>query len=457
MTMKTFKSVTAMALALVMLVSLMTACSSNNSKPGDGKEQPGTNAPHSKVVIPFWITPQDTGITAWFRKWTNEFNQSHDGVEVKLEFVPQDAWQQKLKAAQSNGTAPQIAYTNYASIPMSVEEGMYAALDDYMDPKLFEDLYGNIKEIVSIGDNHYSYPVFVEPYQLLFYRKDFFEEVGLDPESPPTSWKQLIDMAAQLTKQGRFGLAVPGSGDVAWTHWAFQNMIGHFPISDDWSHATVNDESYRELFSFWKTLYDEKVVPKQALSEAWDIKPLAEGRVAMGFNGSWAIGNLKNEYADIADKVGVAVAPTPDGITEGKTTAALGGYALTLDGKAKNPKEAAEFISYLVAGDPQIMKEFFETSQYSKFSARQSVDELINKEPGVSDDPYRDIILKQVIPFAKPEPWYSFDISSIYGTALETVISNGVPVDDALAKLEKDINDYIKVHNYANKNPKQNQ
>jgi len=446
------------SLIVILLISIISACSSTNStspnrEKAETEKKPPTSST-SKVVIPFWITPQGKDITAWFTKWTNEFNKENDRIEVKLEFVPQDAWQQKLKAAQANGTAPQISWTNYASIPGSAEQGIYAPLDDYLAPELFDDIYDNIREIVKVGDKHYSYPVFVEPYEMLFYRTDFFEEVGLDPQQPPKSWDELIEVAGKLTKSGRFGLAVPGSSEIGWTHWSFQNMIGHYPISDDWSKATVNDDDYRQLFNFWKRLYDEKVVPKQALSESWNIKPLAEGRVAMMYNGSWSIGDLRNDYKDVADKVAVAVAPTPDGVTEGRTTAALGGYALTLDGKAKNPKEAAEFIKYLVADKPEIMKDFFETSQYSKFSARKSVDELIGQDPRVAEDPYRKLVVEKVIPFAKPEPWYSYDISSIYGTALETVVANGVNVDDALAKLEKDINDYIKVHNYANKNPK---
>uniref|UniRef100_UPI0005A8E996 ABC transporter substrate-binding protein n=1 Tax=Paenibacillus gorillae TaxID=1243662 RepID=UPI0005A8E996 len=251
-------------LLIAIVVMILSGCSSNgkSNKPDQDKPQ------EAKVTIPFWITPQDKGITAWFTKWTNEFNKSNPGIEVKLEFVPQDAWQQKLKAAQSNGSAPQISYSNYASIPMNMKQGMVAALDDYIEPKVFEDLYDNINELIMIGGKHYSFPVFVEPYELLFYRKDFFEEAGLDPNSPPKSWDELIEAGKVLSKPGRFGLSVPGSADIGWTHWSFQNMIGHFPISDDWSKATVNDDQYRQLFTFWKRLYDEKVVPKQALAPA---------------------------------------------------------------------------------------------------------------------------------------------------------------------------------------------
>jgi multiple sugar transport system substrate-binding protein len=446
-------------MTILIIVSVALAgCSSKSNTSASPNAKPAEPTPSTqkaeKVTIPFWITPQGDEITSWFKKWTAEFNKTHPNIEVKLEFVAQDAWQQKLKAAQSNGTAPQISYSNYASIPMNVKEGILAPLDDYVDPAIFKDLYPNVNDLISIQGKHYSFPVFVEPYEMLYYRKDFFTEVGLDPNTPPKTWDELISYAQKLTKKGRFGLGIPGSADIGWTHWSFQNMLGHYPISDDWSKATVKDDQYKALFTFWKRLYDEKVVPKQALGPAFEIKPLAEGRVAMQFNGSWSTGDLKNMYKNMVDKIGIAVAPTQDGITDGKTTGAMGGWTLTLDGKAKNPKQAGEFISYLVGGDPKIMLDFYKTMHFSKFAARKSVDDLINQEQEIKDDPFRKLIVEQIIPFAKPEPWYSYDISSIYANSLETVISKGVKVDDALDKLDKDLNDYIKVHNYANSNPR---
>ncbi len=57
-----------------------------------------------------------------------------------------------------------------------------------MDPSVWEDLHDNVNEFVSVGGEHYAYPMLVEPSSLLFYRKDFFEDAGLDPEQPPVTW-----------------------------------------------------------------------------------------------------------------------------------------------------------------------------------------------------------------------------------------------------------------------------
>lgn len=147
-------------------------------------------------------------------------------------------------------------------------------------------------------------------------------------------------------------------------------MIGGHPISEDWSEATVNNDKYKELFEFWKTLYDEKIMPVQMPGGYTDIQAFAEGRTAMTINGSWAANQLKTDFPDVVENVGVAVLPTPDGNQE-KTTASLGGWTLTIDGNSEHPQEAADFISYLLAGDTEILVEFFlEMQQNSQSSQR---------------------------------------------------------------------------------------
>src|SRR5699024_8613767 len=124
------------------------------------------------------------------------------------------------------------------------------------------------------------------------------------------------------------GLTAAGdSTEIAWTHWGFQGMIGKMPINDDWSEATVKNDEYRELFSFWNTLHQEEILPKQAPAGYTEIQPLAEGRTAMDINGSWAINALRTDYPELLDDIGVAIMPTPDGNQE-RTTASLGGWTL---------------------------------------------------------------------------------------------------------------------------------
>ena len=403
-----------------------------------------------------WVNKFEDYNAAWYKKRVEDFNKAHENsIQVKLSVVPGDAWAAKLKTAQAAGTAPEIVNTSYNLIAPAAQAGQIMAMDDYVAPSTFDDLYDNVNQFVSVKGKHYAYPMLVEPSALLFYRKDLFTAAGLDPEKPPTTWAEMLDYAKKLTKNGVFGLQMAANGvEYAWTSWGLQMWFGHRSISDDWSKATVVDDGYKQLIGFYKQFADAKVVPKQAFAGGYaDITPLAQGKVAMATIGSWAIGALRNDFKAVTDKIGVAVLPTPDGDFH-KPTASLGGWTLAIDGKAKHPKEAAEAITWILGGEPAAMVDFFKASQFSKFSARKSVDELINQDPAASGDAWHKLIAENVVAYATSEPIFPFDISIMVGNAIERSVLKGQDPPNPCSK-QKEINDYIATKNLAGTNPLQ--
>lgn len=469
--MKTWKGSRFLALLLVMIVAvtMLAACAGNgpagsggnagdtdadknNNAPADTQTDTQTAAP---VKLSFWTTPMDEITQGWWKKWTDEFNKSHPEIQVKVEFIPDDAWDQRMKASQAAGTAPDIKIVNYNKIAFASKQGELTALDEYMEPAVWDDLFENINDFVSVGDKHYAYPMLVEPSSVLYYRKDYFEEAGLDPSKPPVTWDELIEYGKKLATKGRYGLLAAGNDvELGWTHWGLQGMVGQRPISDDWSEATINNDAYKQLITLWKQLYEENILPKQAPSPYNDIKSFAEGRSGMAISGSWAIGGLRNDYPDVLDKVGVAVLPTPDGNQE-KPTASLGGWTLAVDGKSKYPKEAATFISWMLAESPDIMYDYFKLTAFSKFPARKAVDDAINSDPDAQKDEWRKLIAEKIVPYAVAEPIYAWEISIAYAHAIERVTLKNEDIEKSLQTAEKEINDYIKNNNYAGTNPNQ--
>jgi multiple sugar transport system substrate-binding protein len=450
------KGIMAVLAAVLVLTVVLSGCG-GGGKPeeqaGDtpAKKDPVAEKPAEKVKIEFWAMQFEETTNNWWKKWTQEFNKTHDNIEVKVSIVPGDAWAQKLKAAQAAGKAPDIVTMNYGGIAPAVEQGQILSLDEYTDPNVWGDLYENVEEFVTVKGKHYAYPKLVEPSAVLFYRKDFFKEVGLDPEKPPVTWDQMIEYGKKLTKEGRYGLHAAGNApDFSWSTWGIQMNTGHRPISDDWSKATVMD--YAPLLTYFKRMYEENIVPKQPLACYACSNDFGEGKVAMSVSGSWVIGSLRNDYKDILDNVGVAVAPTPDGDYT-KPSASLGGWTLVVDGKSKHPKEAAEYITWLLAGNPEIMVDFFRTSKFSKFPTRKSVDESLNQDPEAKNDPWRKLIAEKIVPYSVSEPTYPWDVSFAFGSAIERAIK-GESVEESLKKAEAEINDIIKKQQLAGKNLK---
>ncbi|MCD9021709.1 ABC transporter substrate-binding protein [Cohnella silvisoli] len=471
------KSWTVLLSVLIILALVVSACGGSNNKgsssspsasasssspssspSASGEPEPSaseSSAPAEKVTIEFWQRSFEETTNKWFKKYVDEFNKSQDQIQIKYTLVPGEAWDQKMKASQAAGKAPEVYTMNYGGIANAAKLGQILPLNDLMDPVKFDDIYDNVKEFITAGGKYYAYPKLVEPSAVLYYRKDLFQAAGLDPEKPPTTWAELLEDAKKLTGKGVFGFSTAQvAGDLGWSSWGLQfGTSGHEALTSDWSKADINNDAYKAVFKFYQDAYQSGVMPKQALAPYPDMKPYGEGKVAMQVNGSWAIGQLRNSYKDKLEKTGIAPMPSQSG-DPASATATLGGWTLVVDGKAKHPHQAADFISYLLAGDPAIMIDFFKTSGFSKFSARKSVDEAMKSDPDASKDAWRALIAEKIIPNSKAEPIYPWDVSMAVSTGIESAMK-GTSVDKAIEKAEKTINDFIANNKLAGTNPKQ--
>ncbi len=55
----------------------------------------------------------------------------------------------------------------------------------------------------------------------MFYNKDLFEEVGLDPENPPKTFSELVDAAEKLSEATDYGFTMATIG------WFFEQLLAN--------------------------------------------------------------------------------------------------------------------------------------------------------------------------------------------------------------------------------------
>ncbi|MDR0831852.1 MAG: extracellular solute-binding protein [Bacillales bacterium] len=424
----------------LVLVGLSTLNSCKNEPWGD------------KTRIVFWTPPFPEQETRdWLVKYTDKYNEINtDNVYIDLLFIAQDAWEQTLKTSQATGDAPQLSFENYADILRKTMSGLYMPLDDYLPENAFADLYENVNEMTMENNQHYIYPAFTEPYSMLFYRKSMLNAAGV---TPPTSWEEMYQASKVLTTKDRYGIQLIPSAQLGWAIWGFQAQAGHYLLNDNWDAPLVNDSFNHSLFDVWYRINKEEYTTKVAQESYTMITPLATGKVAMQLAGSWVIGQLKNDYPNVLDDIGYVPCPTIDGIVDGVTTSAMGGWGMAMDAHAENPVEAGHFINYLLAGDTNIMLEFFKSTGYSKLSGRVSVDEYMKTAPESANDPFRKFMVEKIAPYSLAEPIYIWEISRDYAQAMESTYLSNISIDNALKALDKKIKDYILANELAGTNP----
>ncbi|MBN9140778.1 MAG: extracellular solute-binding protein [Micrococcales bacterium] len=160
-------------------------------------------------------------------------------------------------------------------------------------------------------------------------------------------------------------------------------------------------------------------------------------------NGSWGISLLLNSYPDVIDKLGVAAMPTIDG-DPSRSSATLGGWTIGVDANSKKQELAASAISWLLAEDTSVPKQYFIDTKFTKLSPRMSVAAELAEDPAKSVNPFYDVLVEST-KSAILEPTYDWQVSFAMGTALEKAMLGGdiheaqAEADAAITKVIADL------------------
>jgi sn-glycerol 3-phosphate transport system substrate-binding protein len=128
-----------------------------------------------------------------------------------------------------------------------------------------------------------------------YYNKDKFREAGLDPESPPKTWDEMISMGKALTKDGTFGLMIPSTGYPYWMFQALAIQNGKEVMSNDGLTTYFDDPAVVETLEFWKSLSTEHgIMPEGTVEWGTLRQAFLEGQTAMMWHSTGNLTAVKN-------------------------------------------------------------------------------------------------------------------------------------------------------------------
>ena len=163
-----------------------------------------------------------------------DFSKSNGAITIKPVFAGNqvDALV-KAQTAARGGNPPAMAIIDSTNVFTLIEEDIITPISEFVrtedEKRMIADIYPAFLANSIVGDKVWSLP-FQRSTVIMYYNKDAFREVGLDPEKAPSTWAELSDAAGKLIKRdapGQHGalwhrnsfvatrpvLAVPGDGD----------------------------------------------------------------------------------------------------------------------------------------------------------------------------------------------------------------------------------------------------
>ena len=206
----------------------------------------------------------------------------------------------KLQTAVQGGTPPEVFVSLATQRFTMASTGMAMPLDDLIaadadGQEYIDDFLPGFMEDSYVDGQIYSIP-FQRSTMVMFYNKDAFKEVGLDPEKPPTTWEELVEYGQKLTNENRYGVGLAlnsGSAQWAFTGFCLQNSEnGENLMTEDGKQVMFDTPGNIEALQFWLDLQNKYEIMAPGIVQWTDLPTqFLAGEVAMIYH---TTGNMAN-------------------------------------------------------------------------------------------------------------------------------------------------------------------
>ncbi|UTR13388.1 ABC transporter substrate-binding protein [Salipaludibacillus sp. LMS25] len=211
----------------------MTGCQTNDSEEEAVADEPaseqednndnnnmGASEQDSVIEIEFWHA-MGGGLGDTLEALIDDYNASQSTYRIIPEY--QGTYEELLTQFRTVGgteTAPGLIQMFEVGTKYMIESDYIIPVQEWIDRDNYDitQLEENILSYYMVDDELYSMP-FNSSTPALFYNKEMFEDVGLDPENPPSTFSEVAEAAELLTNDDTYGFSMLGHG------WFFEQLI----------------------------------------------------------------------------------------------------------------------------------------------------------------------------------------------------------------------------------------
>lgn len=253
--------------------------------------------------------------------------------------------------ASRGGNPPQLAILLSVDLFTLLDEELILPWDDFIPAAEQEAFFGGF--FASFMRNSQTEgKTWGIPFQrstpVMYYNKEAFAAAGLDPETPPATWDELVEMGQTLTLRDaggtvtQWGVRIPSSG---FPSWLFTGLV-----ASNGQDGLANDAGTEVYFStpevigaleYLVSLADDHGVMEPGILD-WGATPQAfmDGQVAIAWT---TTGNLTNIRTNAPFDFGVAMLPA----NERRGAPTGGGNFYLFDGSSDEQAQAAvDFVRW---------------------------------------------------------------------------------------------------------------
>lgn len=287
---RAFLQISAGALAGAALASCVPAA------PG---QQAGGAAVAEKITLNLWGFEDPV-----WKAMVQAYDDQHENVTINPTQIGDIVFgDQKFLTSVAGGTGPDAAVQNRHTFLQFSAKGLYQDVTPWLETSdLKKEDFTPVQLAESSWDGKlYGLPMYTDV-RYLYWNTKHFEEVGLDPAQPPTTWTELEGFAEKLNKKDgdkmdRYGF-VPYLWGNSWM-WLYGFLNQAPAISEDKRTILADDPKWVETLQWMSNFYDKYVGDfetanafSQAITSTGLSDPFMAEKASMSATGNWFVGDL---------------------------------------------------------------------------------------------------------------------------------------------------------------------
>ncbi|KHF39579.1 ABC transporter substrate-binding protein [Halalkalibacter okhensis] len=419
-------------LLAIVLMMLLAACSGGDSSeetgsPSNGGDDTETGELSGEIKVAAWNLAADS-----LTETAEKFMEEYPGTTVTVEYVSSD-YDSIIPPLTAGQGAPDIMQIQQRDFPnfMHVFEGQFVDISDRLGEQEAE--FAEVAmNLVKNDEGIYALPWDIGPVGL-YYRKDFFEQAGVDPDSI-TTWDDFIEAGQKIDAELGVKMSAHSltNDDIAETYRMLMNQLGGEYYDENGNIQIVREENIQAMQMF-KNFVDADLYVQ---APTWDdrIRAFANDQIATVLFPVWYAGTIKTQAEDQEGKWGIM--PMPAFEEGGPNQSHSGGSALAISSQTQNEELAWAFIEYTLmtneGQDVQMEYGLFPSWQpYYETEKFKEVDEYF----GISLSEFFGEVSTD-IPTIDYGPYFR-DINSAMVEAIGDVVIDGKDIEEALRDAEQ--------------------
>ena len=357
---------------------------------GCSSKQAGSEA---TINVWHWMTDREPAFQELAKRY-----EAKTGIKVDFQlYAPSDAYSQKVRAAAQGVNLPDIfgILGEKRDFSSFVKAGHILDLTPYMDES--DGVWKNrffakalsVNEFTA-GNNYgvnpgiYAVPIDIMTIQML-YNKDLFKELGLNPNVPPRTFQEFLDIGKKISAKNRGGSAATGGAGASyaagasalgrggkqtymlglvsgwgeiWMIDCFANNYAFNIMGEEKVLATIKgkvpytDPDWIKVLTLFKDMQESGALASGLVTMVnKNAEQLfANGKAVFAFNGSWCV----NVYRGMNPNLNYgAMLPPPASDKYPMTIWGGAGSSFMVNARSKNKEAAVIFLRWLTDRDQQ--------------------------------------------------------------------------------------------------------